>query len=306
MEMSSFASRLEFREGIEQDWPAVQAITARTWGGEDYLNQDLWSAWINDSTGALHVATFNQHVVGFGKVACLGPAEWWLEGLRVHPDVQGKGVARAIMAENMAWFSRHGDGIIRFATCSENEATGHLAREYKFRNTVSYVNVEAPTAQHEYHGFKLLEPQNADLVWNYLRRSPVYRVDHYVESLWKLYYLTRDRLETYLGDSSVDVLGWRQHDQLSGVAVIYNQSPEPALQLDANKLYIGYLDAPDDTTLGAMLGALRGLAEARGYGHATWKMPKGIGAERVVGGSGFEITWPDDEEIRLYERPLNV
>jgi hypothetical protein len=155
------------------------------------------------------------------------------------------------------------------------------------------------------HGFKLMEPHNLDMVWNYLRYSPMYRVNTFAEQLWTLYYLTRDRLAEYLASEAVQVIGWRHMGQLHGMGIVFLQPP-PGRALDGDTLHVGYLDAPDDTTLNSMLKALRALAAARGLQRVRWKMPTGLGLDRAAEDAGFADEWDHEGFMWLYELPLRA
>ncbi|MBN1120500.1 MAG: GNAT family N-acetyltransferase [Anaerolineae bacterium] len=302
--MSAFAEKLQFREGQADDWPAVSRITDAALEGHDYIDQSIWEMWTSDSPGTVIAATYNEHIVGFGRVTLLGPAEWWIEGLRVHPDLQGKGVAAAVTDQLLAWFKQHGDGILRLAAENTNEAIVTIAEQNGFRHTVSYHLMEAAPTLADYSSFKVLESQNLDLLHNYLRHSPMYRINHFAERYQRLYYLTKERLADYLADDQqVHTLGWKQMDQLQGVAILFLTPPE-GRKVDEDALYIGYLDAVDDTTLTSMMMALRGLAAKRGNSKLTWQMASGFGLDGAAAKADLEAVWSTDESLWLFELPI--
>ncbi len=298
------AAQATYRPARVEDWPAVAPIVAQTWDGEDYITEALWREWATRPQGALIVAEAGGRLAGFARIAYHGPAEWWLEGLRVAPEMQGRGLARGLTQALFDWFEQHGDGMVRLSTYSENEPSQHLARAFGMRHIGSYASMAAPARPGDYRSFRLLRPRHLDLAYRFLRRSPVYRANHFVEVEWKLYNLTRDRLAEYLADDAVEVLGWRQADALRGLALLFKDEGEYAVRYDEDALRVGALYAGDDTTLHAMLRALRGLAAYRGAGSVTWKMPAGVGLERVVEEAGFEPEWEDGAALWLFERPL--
>jgi GNAT superfamily N-acetyltransferase len=302
--MSAFVEKLQFREGQPDDWPGVSRITEVTLEGHDYIDQSVWETWATDPTGRLIAATYKEHIVGFGRVTSLGPAEWWIEGLRVHPDLQGKGIAGAMTNQLLAWFRQHGDGILRLAAENTNEAIVRIAEQNGFRHTVSYNLMEAAPTLADYSSFKILESQNLDLLHNYLRHSPMYRVNHFAERYGRLYYLTKERLADYLADSrQVHMLGWKQMDQLQGVAILFLSPPE-GRKVDEDALHIGYLDTVDDTTLTSMLLALRGLAARRGNSKLTWQMASGFGLDGAAANADLGAVWSNDESLWLFELPI--
>ena len=67
-------------------------ITRQIWEGDDYVPK-VWSEWLFDPEGLLAIAEFKGKVVGFGKLTKLSQHDWWLEGLRVHPQFEGNRIA---------------------------------------------------------------------------------------------------------------------------------------------------------------------------------------------------------------------
>jgi len=75
-----------------KDTPDVMELTSKIWDGEDYVPV-VWKEWLCDTTGELTVAECDNRVIGLGKLTRLSSEDWWLEGLRVHPDFEGIGIA---------------------------------------------------------------------------------------------------------------------------------------------------------------------------------------------------------------------
>ncbi len=301
-EQSGAMPELSFRRGTVEDWSGVAPIVAETWAEGDYIDQAVWEAWASDAQGYLAVALHGGQIVATGKLTHLGPAEWWAEGLRVDPALRRRGIGQAITEHLIEWFRAYGEGFLRLATSSTNEAAHRIAARHGFRHTISYTLAEAPAQPTDFRNFKLLQPSNLEMVHAYLRRSPMYRINHFAEHGWQMTYLTRDRIAEYLARPDVQIAGWRQFDQLYGLAIIFLDESERYRSSEA--LYLGYVDAPDDTTLRAMLSGLQGLAAKRGRQKIAWKMPVGMGLERAVGAVGLERVW--DWDIWLFERPLRV
>jgi GNAT superfamily N-acetyltransferase len=301
---------LTFRRGQADDWPAILPIVAETWEGHDYIDEQLWRFWVEDQKGALIVATLDERVTAFGKLTRLGSAEWWMEGLRVDPAYRQKGIARAVHHYMIQVFWEIGDGMLRFATASVNEATHRLAAQTNFRHIMSYRPMVTPTIPGEdISNMRRLRAPNLEMVARYLANSPMNRVNRYVEHHWTLFYLTTERLRHYLGGEEIEITGWRLQDgQLGGIAVIMPEQSETRPfgredPDDPRRLRVGYLDAVDDTTLTQMGIGLRGLAAARGFEQVAWKMPVAVGLERLAPILGFE---PEhDVDLWLFELPLN-
>jgi hypothetical protein len=83
--------------------------------------------------------------------------------------------------------------------------------------------------------------------------------------------------------------------------------PDPPEEITPDSAFtIGYLGAPDDTTLVTILNAVSGLAARRGYGKVAWKMPVGVGLERPLATTDFVRVWEHDLEVWLYELPVQA
>lgn len=83
-------------------------LTKTIWEGEDYVPQ-VWDDWLADPHGQLSVAEIGGRVVGLGKLTRLAPGEWWLEGLRVDPQWQGRGIGRALHEYHVGLWRKMGD-----------------------------------------------------------------------------------------------------------------------------------------------------------------------------------------------------
>lgn len=289
---------LTYRTGTLDDWLTIAPMVAQTWEDGDYIDETIWRAWVSDEKARLIAAELDGQLVGFARLAELGPAEWWLEGLRVDPQHRGQGIGRALLTHTIALFRRNAIGLLRFFTASNNEIMPRLAEKFGFNHIVSYAPMQIAAQPADYRSFKFLGPSNLEMAYAYLRRSPMYRVNHFVEHHWTAYYLTKERLGEYLADPSIEVLGWRQFDQLHGIAILVPDAAEEA----ADTLQVAYLDGGDDTSLGAMLTALQGIAAKRGFQNIGWKTPLGIGLDRLFLTIELERSWEVD--LWLYELPL--
>lgn len=292
---------LNLRPASPEDWPQVAPIVANTWEDGDYIDANLWQQWSDEKPGELVVAAREDDVVGFCKLTHFGPAEWWLEGIRVNPDARGQGIGRQLTDHMVELFQKRGDGILRLATYSENTAARQLATHAGFRHTGSYRKVTGVGWPGDVSNMRHLRPSNLDMTLNYLRRSPMRATNRFVEHYWKLYFLTRERLAEYLSSDDVEVIGWREMDRLHGL-IIHMLNPPQGREKHEGRMNIGFLDAPDDTTLSAMLRALRALAARRGYERVEWKMPVGVGLERMLAGTSYKSEW--DGELMLFELPI--
>lgn len=230
---------VEFRKAQADDRPAIERIAAHTWDGEDYL-PEVFEQWLQDDTGLFSVMTLQDEVVALGKLSKLGNDEWWLEGLRVDVRYQGRGLAR-IMHHYMVAQARHfADGLLRFATSSENKAVLHLAHESGFLEVGYfaryYLREMTPSQQgawEQLSASRLVDTQ----AW--LNQSPYFAaVQQSLEHRWKWYMMTPTLLEQRL--VAGQVYAWQPTaEQWGGLAVLNTSNT-------TGHLTIAYADALAD------------------------------------------------------------
>jgi len=83
------------RPALPSDTADVLELTSTIWEGQDNI-PEVWENWLSDSTGLLAVAEYQGRVLGLSKLTRLSESDWWLDGLRVHPDFEGRGVASSM------------------------------------------------------------------------------------------------------------------------------------------------------------------------------------------------------------------
>jgi ribosomal protein S18 acetylase RimI-like enzyme len=110
----------------DSDREDVLEIARHTWDGHDYLPYffDAWLADRNSHTAAIEreghvVALANLRVIENGRTG-------WMEGLRVHPDYRGQGLA-SILTHHVVKLAREIPvERIRYTTAVGNESSLHL------------------------------------------------------------------------------------------------------------------------------------------------------------------------------------
>ncbi len=158
---------IRVRPARPEDREGILAISQRIWEGEDYVPGVL-DAWLSE--GGLLVAELAAEVVGFAKTTELSPGELWLEGLRVHPDHQGKGVAKALAHAQLEQALARKPRTIRLATVEANAASLHIARELGFQEVARFFYLEADVENRACPSS--LRPPSLEEAWAFLRASP--------------------------------------------------------------------------------------------------------------------------------------
>jgi len=130
---------VEIRQCRLSDREDIEDISSLIWEGEDYLSR-VFDEWIDD--GGFFVALRDGRVIGTAKITFLPGKVAWLEGLRVHPDYQGKGIGRELndFILNYAIELRQSRVInaIEFATYYKNKESLHMAKKAGFKTVKSF------------------------------------------------------------------------------------------------------------------------------------------------------------------------
>lgn len=287
-------SEITLRPARLADEAAVTALSDHIWEGEDYVPR-RFSDWVADQRGQFTVACDGDTLVGFGKLTELAPGEWWLEGLRVHPDHRGRGIARKLHHHAVDLAATIGRGVLRFATNGRNEAVHKLARETGFRRVAAYqlatLNTGHGSDQHTGH-FRPADPADLPALKEWLRASDRFTaVGGLFEEQWKWKSLlprlsalrAEDRLYWWLDDAG----------RRTGLVII---SPEEDV------LRLNYLDAAPDA-LTDLCRALPALARRLQRAQIKGKPPAVPPLPEALQTAGWEFE--PDFEMWVFERPLS-
>jgi GNAT superfamily N-acetyltransferase len=140
---SSSLARLVCRPALPQDKADVIELTRDIWEGHDYVPL-VWDKWLADPQGQLTVAVLGSRVIGLIKLTLLSEQEWWLEGLRVHPAYEGRGIASHLHDYTLDYWLEHGSGKIRLVTASFRKPVHHLCERTGFRKIGEFTPFNAP------------------------------------------------------------------------------------------------------------------------------------------------------------------
>jgi GNAT superfamily N-acetyltransferase len=144
------------RPALPKDTQEVMDLTGLIWEGEDYIPY-VWEEWISDYYGMLAVAEYGGRVVGLGKLSLLAPGQWWLEGLRVHPEFQGRGIGSHLHDYLIKHWLKVGDGVIRLTTNVNRLTVHHMSEQSGFRRISEISPFKAQAMDKSSDAFLLLD-----------------------------------------------------------------------------------------------------------------------------------------------------
>ncbi|MFC2052795.1 GNAT family N-acetyltransferase [Chloroflexota bacterium] len=278
-----------------KDTPYVMELTSKIWDGEDYVPV-VWTEWLCDSTGELTVAECDNRVIGLGKLTRLSSADWWLEGLRVHPDFEGIGIAAQIHDYLLDIWLNQGRGKIRLATASFRHPIHHLCRRTGFKKIGEFMIFQITISEPDdinlkEQTFQLIPSSEINKSLDFALSSPMMPLSYGLMDLdWKWAPLRF----SYFTDAVNRGMAfwWRNRN---GVLVIRKSLEEK----DESRLYLSLVVCQPDN-IGPYFLDLLTYAQIKGYHKIDWITPLQPDLLLQLEEIGFKRTW--DDSLYLYER----
>jgi GNAT superfamily N-acetyltransferase len=293
---SSKLSGLVCRPALAQDKPGMQALTAEIWEGHDYLPR-VWDEWLLDATGRLVVAEVKGRLVGLGKLTFLAPGQWWVEGLRVHPEFEGLGIASHLHEYLLKAWEKLGYGVLRLATSAKKLPIHHLCSRTGFEKVAEFTSFRADALPEPVDCFAPLASTKIDQVLEMAVSSPSMR---YSGGYWDLGWEWAAPTPEFLADASAQGLafGWRGERGFLVLRIDEDeddpQSPMPWLQIMACGL----------EDVAGLLKDYRRLTAQLGFRQAGWMAGMAPDLYAALNAAGFERTW--ESSLFIFEKKSMV
>jgi ribosomal protein S18 acetylase RimI-like enzyme len=283
------------RPALPKDTPQVLELTGRIWDGDDYVPY-VWAEWLADPEGLLAVAEYGGRVAGLGKVTHLGEQEWWLEGLRVHPELEGRGIASRLHDYLVDYWDRTHAGVIRLGTASFREPVQHLCERSGFQKVGEFTSYLAPARLPSEGGpvptFQPVMPGETDAAFEMVAEIPFTTGSRqYMDLGWQWASPSFAHLQESVGLGQA--WWWRGGKAL----LVANEDVEDGTEnryLRLQLLACRGEDLPD------FLLDFRSLAGDFGYAKASWMALLNPQLALALDAAGFQRDW--DASLYLYER----
>lgn len=292
---------IEARAARADDREAVLAFCARTWHDGDYIKY-VWEEWLNDTQGALLVATLAGRPVGLAHLRMMSADEAWIEGVRVDPAARRQGVARLLISRTLVAAHERGVAVARYFTSSDNVASQRLFDRFGFVRVAEVLHFTATLAadEREDEAISLVHAGEGDAerIWAWLEQSNLTPLNGGLEiHEWAAQALTEPRLREHLAAGRVWTL-----DELGGLAalaIVERVDGDPANPNELPILATWYCDGSADA-LGRMGVALRALAMRQRVPRVELWLPDLLILRDAMDGAGFTA----GEPMWVYAREL--
>lgn len=283
------------RPALPKDTPQVLELTRLFWDGHEYIPL-VWEEWLADSEGLLAVAECGNKVVGTGKLTRLSEQDWWLEGLRVHPEYQGRGIAAHLNDYFQDVWLRHGNGNVRLATASTRVKVHHLCERSGFSKVSEITAFLAPILAEDVSTFSPIHEREVPEALKLALESPSLALSSGLMDLgWQW---TQPR-ESHLVDAARRGRAWWWQSR-AGLLVTWEDEEDnqkiPGISLAACQLE----DLP------ALLLDFRRLAWKCGYQQAIWNAPLHPELLPELIACGFARDWAESMYIYARQHPAYI
>ncbi|MDE1853829.1 MAG: GNAT family N-acetyltransferase [Thaumarchaeota archaeon] len=135
------------RPARPSDKEPLMSFIRNVWGGHDYI-PFVWEDWLKSDRGRMFVVEVGGVPVGMNRVQFLEDGSAWFEGVRVHPDFRGKGLASMLGENSMRVAKERGIRVYRLTSGSKNRLAHRQITRIEFNEVAR---------------FSVYEPENRDL-----------------------------------------------------------------------------------------------------------------------------------------------
>lgn len=287
--LSPSLAQLVCRAALPLDTPQVLELARHIWNGRDYL-PFVWQEWLADAQGFLAVAEYGNSIAGLGKLTCLAEDEWWLEGLRVHPDFEGRGFATHIHQYLMERWRSLGKGVVRLATASRRLAVHRICEKLGFEKVGKFGAYERQAqAEGSVPEFRLVSGEELGAAFGFASQSPLLPLSYHLIDLgWQWAKPRPAYLQRYVAASQA--YWWREQAGLICVA----EDDED----EGKSLLIRWVACAPQALADLLVDFARWAAR-NGYQKAAWIAPLQAPILTALAAAGYEAGW--DFSLYIFE-----
>jgi GNAT superfamily N-acetyltransferase len=276
------------RPALRKDTDEVMELCSHIWDGGDYIPM-VWEDWLADPDGLLGVAEMSGRVVGIFKLTKFKEQEWYMEGLRVHPDVQGRGIAAHIHNYVVETWRNMGSGVIRLTTGSYNIKVHQMCERTGFKRISEFIPYRAACLHEGENHFYPSKSDEAQQAMDFVIGNPMHNLS---SGLINLGWVFADLQLKHIQGAIHDGHAWWWKGGEGFLSIWEDREDEghaPGIQLLACPLE----DLVD------LLFDYRKLMGEMGYGSAGWVAPNEPEVISCLEQAGFQRSW--DVSLFVFE-----
>lgn len=136
---------VKVRPARPSDKEPLMSFIRNVWGGHDYIPH-VWDEWIRDDSARMFVLEADGRPVAMNRVRFLEDGTAWFEGVRVHPDFRGRGLATILGENSMRLATGKGISLFRLTSNSRNRSSHRQVGRMGFREVARF-SVYEPSAR---------------------------------------------------------------------------------------------------------------------------------------------------------------
>jgi GNAT superfamily N-acetyltransferase len=277
------------RPAREGDTPDVLDLTRLIWEGDDYVPY-VWADWLGDRQGLLAVAEHQGRVLGLGKLTRLTEVDWWLEGLRVHPDFEGREIATQLHDHLLDHWYKNGRGTIRLATSAERVQVHRLCSRSGFHRVGECTYYKAEALADGKHSFKAVPMDEMDQVLAWIEQFPFPEMNAGLMDLgWQWAAPHRDLIEDSLHEERA--FWWLNERGIYGGLTTYWKDDWEVNQPERGLIPTAQLFSYPIENLQQGLLDFRRLGNELGCRHVAWLAPIDKQITRILEGVDYRREW---------------
>ncbi|GAB4478769.1 MAG: hypothetical protein Kow0088_18960 [Anaerolineales bacterium] len=282
-------AELVCRAALPLDTARILELARHIWNGHDYI-PFVWHKWLADADGFLAVAEYGSRLAGMGKLTRLAEGEWWLEGLRVHPDFEGRGVATHIHRYLMARWRALGKGSVRLATASKRIPVHRICEKLGFHKVGEFgaYEIQAPI-EGQASDFCLISEEELAEAFAFASLNPLLPLSFELVDLgWQWAKPRLSYLQRFVAASQA--YWWRERTALLCV--------EEDDEDEGKSLMVRWV-ACEPQELEGLLVDFANLAAQNGYRKAAWIAPLQAPILEALAKAGYQPAW--DFSLYIFE-----
>ncbi len=129
------SSELEVEEVKKSDRGEIEELSSNIWSGHDYI-PEVFDRWLEE--GGFICGRLDGKIVALAKHTRHRNDVLWLEGLRVHPEYQGKGLGRKMIEKQIQMVEDLDHSSLQFLTAEDKGPVRKVAEDLGFEVKRAY------------------------------------------------------------------------------------------------------------------------------------------------------------------------